>query len=51
MDCNNYVSRTKMLAVVRERCSALLPYVHVCYGGVADMYVGQSVVMAKAGVH
>lgn len=42
-----------MLALVRGRCraGALLPYVRVCYGGVAPVYVGKSVVLAKAGVH
>jgi Reverse transcriptase (RNA-dependent DNA polymerase) len=47
----NSVSRLKLVEVVRERCPELLPYVYVCYGGAAHMYVGQSVVMAKAGVH
>jgi hypothetical protein len=48
----NLVSRRWMLAVVRERCPALLPYVHVCVMvEPPHMHVGQSVVVAKTGVH
>jgi hypothetical protein len=40
-----------MVDVVRERCPTLLPYVFVCYGCAAHVYVGQFVVVATDGAH